>query len=944
MSNLYIDKQKQLNFSSSTTGIVADVRDILEIDPGDNTKIKVKAPYVIRTVDATTPSDIEVKSLSVPITAGIVHDIPPGFTYWIGVKDNGGVPLYNYHFTLEEFDLTEFAIIGRAFTDETVALQLNGVVGTFWWEGWNYGKTLYDFVTSKKLSFTISNGDITPDAGLLTYIREEGIYWRFMSYNSLKDPNRGTDPQTAATAYFTYSSAGGFEETSTFEVGFIDDGAGGKTAVPADKWSIYKVFHFASSNFESAQRGKQVYDSLHDAKSRKGEEDTAVNSDNINAAFTHVAYVKGNATDLTNVNEVVFERIDLDNLSSGGDPLVGALQQSGIIDWVGTELLSINGGDNTKFDISEFNIGKVDRTTGFIRFIKNISAISAVTVPNLATDPFSYATYNISTDSVVLSSSQVTRINIDNIVPLGRVWHRNNTNLDIIQSMQLVAETGHDYAGQILAFGALKQSGLITTANGANQKINLSNGVIEVVGGTTIGSREGINIASPGGGSPLSFTPVHRAATTEKAILESVTSDIDFDVFDDGSGTLATVGNNQFSIHYLCIFPFRSTTDVFLIRGNKDYDTLGEAQSGLLSDPVQKPSDFNGDLCITAIIAKKGTTDLTTALAADDAAISLADRFGSFGAGGGGSALVNPQSVTLANFRVTNSANQSIATTTIVKVLWQTEIFDNGNNFTNNEFTAPVAGDYFFNAFGRFNISSNLINESFIELHKEGVPISRGGFFLSGDNAGSNDFVYGNISDVIHLEAGEKVDVRIKHAQGVNVDFVGSFVNLAGFSGFQLATTASVPLLGGFEESGGIIKQQNPALDVEIDGVLLFKKTLANEVIADEIIASGEVLRPSTTTDSRIVRTTQAGDERVVGVAVTAAGAVGDSFQMAIGGEFDVIIDNTVTRGDFLEAALTVGRAQSSGVSGDPGDFAIAMQSGTVGQTIKARFTKAELF
>ncbi len=635
-TSAYTDTEKQINYRSSTTGIIADVRDILEIDPLDDTKFKVKAPYTIVTTDVTTPSNITTKSLDVSITSGISHTIPAGFTYWIGVKDNAGTPLYNFHFTLEEFDLTEFAIIGRAFTDETVPDQLNGVVGTFWWEGWNYGKTLYDFATAKELSFTISNGNITPDAGLLTYTREAGTFWRFMSYNSLKNPNKGDDPQTAVTAYFTYSSAGGFEQTSTFEVGFIDDGAGGKTAVPADKWSIYKVFHFASSNFESAQRGKQTYDSLHDAKSRKGEEDTVLNSDNTNAAFTHIAYVKGDATDLTNVNEVVFERIDLGSLSSGGDPLVGALQQSGIIDWVGTELLSINGVDDTKLDIAEFNIGKVDRTTGFVRFVKNISALSSVTVPAIATAPFSYITYNIDTDTVAFSSSQAVRIDLDNIIPLGRVWHRDNLILDQAQSMQLVSESIHDYVGQLLSFGALKQSGLTASANGVNKKINLTNGVIEVVGGTTTGSREGINISSLGGGSPLSFTPVHRAVTTGKAVLETVTSDIDFDVFDDGSGTLATVGNNKFSIHYICIFPFRAITDAFLIRGDREYSTHTDAKTGLNQNPIIKPSDFDGDLCVVAVIAKKGTTDLTTAISADDASISSADRFGSFGGGGGG--------------------------------------------------------------------------------------------------------------------------------------------------------------------------------------------------------------------------------------------------------------------------------------------------------------------
>ena len=78
MSNRYTDDQRQINHRSSTTGIIADVRDIIEIAPTDNTKIKVKAPYTIVTADVATPSDVQSKSLDVPITAEVVHNIPPG--------------------------------------------------------------------------------------------------------------------------------------------------------------------------------------------------------------------------------------------------------------------------------------------------------------------------------------------------------------------------------------------------------------------------------------------------------------------------------------------------------------------------------------------------------------------------------------------------------------------------------------------------------------------------------------------------------------------------------------------------------------------------------------------------------------------------------------------------------------------------------------------------
>lgn len=632
MSHTFTGNQRQVNYRSSTTGIIADVRDILEIDPGDDTKLSVTAPYTIVTTDVTTPSGIVTTHLDVPITSGIVHDIPPGVTYWIGVKNNAGTPLYNYHFTLDEFDLTEFAILGRAFTDEVVALQLNGVPADFWWEGWNYGKTLYDFATAKELSFSITGGNVTPDDGVLTYTRDEGTWWRFMSYGDLKEPNKGTDIETAVTAYFTYSSEGSFEQTSTFEVGFIDDGSGGKTAIGADKWSVYKVFHFASSNFEGAQRGKQPYDSLNEAQTRVGEEDTELNPDNANAAFTHVAFVKGDATDLNDKEQVVFERVDK-QLSSSGDTLVGSLNQSGIIDWDGSEILSINGGDDTKFDVTEFRVGSVDRTDGIVRFVRTVPASTLNTLFGIATTPFTYVAYNISSDLIVSSGTPFTRSVIFNIIPLGRIWHRNNTSIDIAQSLPLVNETSHDYAGQVLAFSALRQDSIAMTANGANTSLDMDEFVLEVLGGTST-DRNLVDIAQPAGGTAFSFTPVHRAATTSDVIFDTVVSTIDFTVFDDGSGTLATLTtNNKFGIHFFYIVAFRESFDVFLIRGDQEYGTLADAQAALIGRTITQFADFNGGLYYGAVIGKKIVTDLTVSIAAGDASIHTSDRFGAFGVG-----------------------------------------------------------------------------------------------------------------------------------------------------------------------------------------------------------------------------------------------------------------------------------------------------------------------
>jgi len=632
MSYNFTPEQGQRIYRSNTTGIISDTRNILEIDPGDDTKIKVKAPYTLVTVDVSVPSAITESKMEVPITAGIVHNIPPGFTYWIGVKDDGtGQPEYEYHFTLEEYDLTVFGILGKAFTDEVVPLQLSSVFGNFWWFGYNFGKTLYDFANSRATSFRIADGGVTLTPGTLLYTREAGIFWRFMGYNSLSEPNKGLDPQTAVTQYFTYSSSGPFEDLPAFEVGFIDDGAGGKTAIGADQWSIYKVYHYGSSNFEGAQRGKQAYNSLNEAQTRQGEEDTEVNPDNTNAAFTHIAFVKGDATDITNTEQVVFQAVD-NLLSSSGDPLVASLNESGIVSWTNPDILTINGGDAATFDTVEFRIGSVDRTGDIIRFIRTVPATTGNTLPDISNNPFSYIAYNISTKALITSKEPFTRIVLDNEIPIGRLWHRNNLVIDSAQTMPMVNETSHDYAGQLLAFSALRQDNVLLTPNGTNLKVDMVDFVLEVLGGTST-NRNLVNIAQPAGGVGFSFTPVHRSAGQGKVVFDTVVSDIDFTVFDDGSGTLAPLSNNtQFGIHYFCIFPFRTSFDVFLIRADREYGTLLDAQAGLSTNPITPFTDFDGGLCFGAVVGRKNTLDITAGIAGDYVSIHGSNRFGSFGA------------------------------------------------------------------------------------------------------------------------------------------------------------------------------------------------------------------------------------------------------------------------------------------------------------------------
>jgi len=95
-----------------------------------------------------------------------------------------------------------------------------------------------------------------------------------------------------------------------------------------------------------------------------------------------------------------------------------------------------------------------------------------------------------------------------------------------------------------------------------------------------------------------------------------------------------------------------------------------------------------------------------------------------------------------------------------------------------------------------------------------------------------------------------------------------------------------------------------------------------------------EVVIVDTTTDNSFDTTTAAGDTGVVGVVMEniAGDAIG---QVCISGYCQILIDNGVTRGHYLQASATEGRADGSAVRG-AGSFARALESGVQDNAIWA--------
>jgi len=117
-------------------------------------------------------------------------------------------------------------------------------------------------------------------------------------------------------------------------------------------------------------------------------------------------------------------------------------------------------------------------------------------------------------------------------------------------------------------------------------------------------------------------------------------------------------------------------------------------------------------------------------------------------------------------FSVKRSGNQTIAASSWVSIVWNSETTDTGGNFASNIFTAPVAGVYLFTGLVGFNTIS-ATNYLLVRL----VCSTAGGIYVAHEQKrdGGGDYGYDNaISEMVTLAAGETVYMSVYAASGGN--------------------------------------------------------------------------------------------------------------------------------------------------------------------------------
>jgi len=157
--------------------------------------------------------------------------------------------------------------------------------------------------------------------------------------------------------------------------------------------------------------------------------------------------------------------------------------------------------------------------------------------------------------------------------------------------------------------------------------------------------------------------------------------------------------------------------------------------------------------------------------------------------GTSGETLTVPTGVTVGGlmsntpaFSARPNANQSIASTSFVKLSFQTENFDTDNAFdnsTNYRFTVPTgkAGKYYFE--GTYLLNSNDDKMYISYLYKNGSRLDNSiGKEVTGGGASSAG---ATSSIIIDLAVGDYMEYYVYHSSGANRDTLQNYCYFAGY-------------------------------------------------------------------------------------------------------------------------------------------------------------------
>lgn len=274
---------------------------------------------------------------------------------------------------------------------------------------------------------------------------------------------------------------------------------------------------------------------------------------------------------------------------------------SGVLDFDG---FTINA-DPTKYDIGE-GIGYISNPETGITTKVTWPTQTAQTTPYLAT---SVATYVLkdSAGATVLQNSYPTTTQFRTHIYLGKLAHTTFTTiLFVVNEPSRMYHVSGDLHDLVSTFGSMNRSGNMISPNGANLQINVSAGETYREGANFSTNRNSPNITNEPSVNATSFRNKFRNGSGGWTAVNTTTVDPNY--YDDGTGILALVPNNKFTLKV--VYRFGGTGTIHMDYGQAVYDNMTAADNGISATVASDPDTKNSASRIGWIIIQQGATSL----------------------------------------------------------------------------------------------------------------------------------------------------------------------------------------------------------------------------------------------------------------------------------------------------------------------------------------------
>ena len=289
---------------------------------------------------------------------------------------------------------------------------------------------------------------------------------------------------------------------------------------------------------------------------------------------------------------------------------------------------SINGGDNTKFDVvaGEGTIGDFSVITAPTITEVPFAGATAITVTNLATDDNTWVYVNAA-GAITQTTTAPTPNTLRNSVFLCRLGHTNRLNLGAALNHPVIlsqdANNLHDFAD---IFGTINKSGNVISANGATLQLNKSAGVLY-----SQNSNFSVDPQNPSEIALGALSPVTFRYATQTTIGASDVTSVSGASYDLGGTITAISGsNNRATIQRIFI---TGINNVRIQYGQAVYSTLAAAKAAINTEAfIPQPTLVEAGLLRAILVITKGCADLT------DTSCSSIIEVGKFGQGSVGAA------------------------------------------------------------------------------------------------------------------------------------------------------------------------------------------------------------------------------------------------------------------------------------------------------------------